>query len=115
LSSIALDTNDQTGQTYYMTSMTMTLTDDAGSAIQPMPESFGHLYKTSNGGASWGSLGAKPVAAGGLPFVPIEIVKIDPKHPHTLYVGTEIGLYRSTDGGQNFSRFGAGSLPLVEV
>jgi hypothetical protein len=119
LSSIALDLNDQTGKTYYITSKSMSITDDAGTTSAPMPNTFGHLYKTVDGGASWTSLGAQPVAQGGLPFVPIDVVKIDTNDTTvtgpTLYVGTAIGLYRSTDGGQNFSRFGAGSLPLVEV
>jgi hypothetical protein len=115
LSSIAFDPADLTGQTYYMTSKAMSITDDAGSTSQPMPESFGHLYKTSDGGASWISLAARPASAGGLPFVPVGIVKVDPNDPQTLYVGTEIGLYRSIDGGQNFSRFGAGSMPMVDV
>ena len=50
----------------------------------------------------------------GLPNVPINVVKFDPGDRSTIYVGTEIGLYRSTDGGGSFSRYGTG-LPLVSV
>ena len=32
----------------------------------------------------------------------------------TLYVGTHLGVYRSTDGGGAWSRFGSG-MPLVNV
>jgi len=49
-----------------------------------------------------------------LPNVPINVVKIDPGDNQTLYVGTEIGLYRSIDGGASWARYGA-SLPLVSV
>jgi photosystem II stability/assembly factor-like uncharacterized protein len=115
LSSVALDLSDTTGQTYYVTSRSMQMIDDANK-LSPLPDTWGHLFKTTNGGLSWTPLGAKPVAQGGLPFVPISVVKIDPNAtPTTLYVGTDVGLYRSTDGGNNFSRFGAGSMPLVEV
>jgi len=115
LSSIALDPTDQTGQIYYITSKSMSVTDDLGTNVAPMPSSFGHLYKTIDGGLSWTSLGAQATTQGGLPFVPVSIVKVDPNDRLTLYVGTEIGLYRSSDGGQNFTRFGASSLPDVEV
>lgn len=117
LSSIALDPTDQTGQTYYITSKSMNVTDEAGKNTAPMPSSFGHLYKTVDGGLSWTSLGTQATTQGGLPFVPIGIVKLDPADPLalTLYVGTDIGLYKSVDGGQNFARFGGGSLPDVEV
>jgi hypothetical protein len=114
LSSIAFDPTDQTGQIYYITSKSMSVTDEAGTNSAPMPSSFGHLYKTVDGGLNWTSL-ATQATAGGLPFVPISIVKVDPTDKNTLYVGTDIGLYKSVDGGQNFARFGGGSLPDVEV
>ena len=42
------------------------------------------------------------------------MVRVDPGDAATIYVGTILGLYRSTDGGQTFERFGNG-LPMVEV
>ncbi len=48
------------------------------------------------------------------PAVPINVVKVDPGASTAIYVGTEIGLYRSIDGGNTFSRYGTG-LPLVNV
>ena len=114
LSSVAFDGADTTGQSYYLTSRAMNLVDGKGNT-SPLPESFGHLYKTSDGGLTFTSLGAQPVSAGGLPFVPFIVVAVDPGDPRTLYVGTAIGLYRSLDGGANWTRMGAGSLPLVEV
>ena len=115
LSSIAFDTADQSGNTYYVTTATSdTLVDDASNLV-PAPASFAHLYKTADGGATWSTLGDKAVASGGLPSVPANIIKVDPSDANTLYLGTEIGLYRSTDGGANWSRFGGNSLPLVSV
>ena len=73
------------------------------------------MFWTNNGGISWQSVGAQDVANGGLPKVGADVIKVDPADSNTLYVGTEIGLYRSTDSGQTWSRFGGGTLPLVEV
>jgi len=47
-------------------------------------------------------------------LAPIDRVYVDPRNKDTVYVGTFLGLYRSTDAGATFSRFGFG-LPMVEV
>jgi len=73
------------------------------------------VFQTTDGGFTWNSVGAQIVAKGGLPNVGADVIKVDPDDPTILYVGTVIGLYRSTDSGGTWSRFGAGSLPLVEV
>jgi hypothetical protein len=111
LSSIAFDPADPSGNSYYLTSRAMNMIDGAGK-LSPLPESFGHLYKTIDGGRTWTSPGA---GAGGLPFVPALAIAVDPGDTNTLYLGTALGLYRSLDRGGTWSRFGAGSLPLVEV
>jgi hypothetical protein len=51
-----------------------------------------------------------------LPNVPATGVLVDTGDASgmTIYVSTIAGLYRTTDGGQTFARFGAG-LPLAEV
>jgi hypothetical protein len=78
-------------------------------ATQPVPDDYGHLFFTSDGGGSWQSV----TGAGTLPNVPIESLKGDPNDPNVLYVGTFIGLYKSTDHGATFTRdFG---LPFVKV
>jgi hypothetical protein len=114
LSSIEFDPGDPSGRTYYVTTLATALID-AQNKFSPYPPDFGHVFRTGDGGATWTSLGAQPVASGGLPDVGADVIKVDPGTPGILYVGTVIGLYRSTDSGATWSRLGAGSLPLVEV
>jgi PKD repeat protein len=47
----------------------------------------------------------------GLPNVPANAVAIDPLDPSRIFVGTDIGVYESSDGGESFVPFSAG-LPL---
>jgi hypothetical protein len=116
LSSVEFDWSDASGNSYYVTTVAPGLVDDKGN-ITPYPASFGRVLRTTDGGASWTSLGVQgaPGAPGRLPDAGVNVIKVDPNDPATLYVGTELGLYRSTDSGQTWFRFGGGSLPLVEV
>ena len=98
----AFDPTDATGNTLWASSRAPTLTD--GSAV---PASVGHLFRSTNRGSTW-------TAMAGLPNVPVNVVKLDPGDARTVYAGTEIGLYRSTDAGATWARFGTG-LPLVDV
>lgn len=77
----------------------------------PIPSTLGHVFITEDRGQTWRSL-----AGTGLPNVPAEVLRYDPTDltSNTIYVGTSIGVYRTTDGGQTWSRFGAG-MPMVPV
>jgi len=114
LTSIEFDPRDDTGRSYYITTLGSALIDAADN-LHPYPPGFARVFRTINGGGSWEGLGAQGAAAGGLPDVGVNVIKVDPGDPSTLYVGTEVGLYRSTDAGGIWSRFGAGTLPLVDV
>jgi hypothetical protein len=85
----------------------------ANLAGGPIPDSVGHLFKTTDGGATW-----VPFHGNGtgfdLPNVPVWVVRFDPSNDSTLYAGTELGLYRSTDGGATWARYGVG-LPMVRI
>jgi photosystem II stability/assembly factor-like uncharacterized protein len=119
-SGMAFDWNDTTGQTFYVGSIGETLFDFTNASFATaVPDSFGHLFKTSDGGLSWAPLLGCPASTANaqlcrLPNVPVNAVKVDPANASTIYVGTYLGLYVSTDRGQNFSRMGVG-LPLVSV
>lgn len=106
--SLAFDATDTTGKTLFLT-MGNSVLDDG---ITPVPDSFGHVFKSTDTGLNWTPL---PGSAGGrLPNVPAQKIATDPSDPSTIYVGTNLGLYRSIDAGLSFQRFGTG-LPLVEV
>jgi hypothetical protein len=69
-----------------------------------------HLWKSTDGGTSFAAIDGNGFPTG----VPVNMIKADPQSATTLYAGTHMGVYRSTDGGTSWSRFGAG-MPLVSV
>ncbi|REG30671.1 hypothetical protein ATI61_106140 [Archangium gephyra] len=63
------------------------------------------LYRSTTGGTTWTAVGS------GLPNVPANSVAIDPLNTQRVFVGTDVGVYESTDGGDTFIAFSLG-LPL---
>lgn len=56
-----------------------------------------NVWKTTNGGKDWKSIGKS------LPKAPIRSVAIHPTRSLFVYLGTEVGLFASEDGGQSWS------------
>lgn len=70
-----------------------------------------HVWKTAN------LLGATPTwsaAGSGIPDVPVNAFVVDPANSQSLYAGTDIGVFQSSDGGANWVPFSNG-LPRVAV
>jgi hypothetical protein len=63
------------------------------------------LYRSTVGGTTWTGVGS------GLPNVPANAVAVDPIDPQRIFVGTDVGVYESSDGGNTFVAFSLG-LPL---
>ncbi len=99
------------GNVYVVGTVSPVLSDN----VTPVPDSVGHIFLTTNGGASWTTLHGDGSGTN-LPNVAIEVLRFDPSDTtdKTIYAGTDIGLYRTTDGGKTWARFGAG-LPMVRV
>jgi len=71
----------------------------------------GRVYVSANGGGAWAEV------TGNLPAnLPVNSIEVDPKAagPGALYVGTDVGVYRSTDGGATWTVF-SHQLPNVLV
>ncbi|MDR2562256.1 MAG: hypothetical protein LBC63_10880 [Holophagales bacterium] len=74
-------------------------------------QSANHLWKSTDRGYTWRAIDG----ANGFPFgVPVHVLKINPLDNKVLFAGTDVGLYRSTNQGATWARFGDG-LPLVSV
>jgi len=69
----------------------------------------GHVFRTTDGGQNWSDV------SGNLPNLPANSVAFDADaSPNILYVGTDAGVYFSSDLGATWSSFGVG-LPNAQV
>lgn len=68
----------------------------------------GHVFWTTNSGATWTDI------SGNLPDIPVNALLIAPDDGRTLYVGTDIGVFRSTTGGTVWTPFNTG-LPAAAI
>jgi hypothetical protein len=83
-------------------------------AVYAAISTFGepHAWKSVNLGQTWtkidGSGGANP-----LPDSPAHSIVVSPLDPNTIYVGTEIGVFVTTDGGANWARENTGFANVI--
>jgi photosystem II stability/assembly factor-like uncharacterized protein len=70
----------------------------------PGPETAGKIIKTPDGGNTW-----ERKVDGLPPDEPVSSISVDPYDPQTLYAGTYLGLYVSSDGGDYWKFKGLGS------
>ena len=102
ISSVAIDSSNSSGNTAYVTVMGFT----GGT---------GHVWKTTNAGASWTDF------TGNLPDSPVNAVVVYPPLGQ-VYVGTDVGVFASSTSSPNWSEVGPissagqpGFLPNVAV
>jgi photosystem II stability/assembly factor-like uncharacterized protein/LysM repeat protein len=60
-----------------------------------------NIYRSTDGGATWSD--RTGTGATGLPLAPVRSLVVHPSNPSWLYVGTEVGVFASEDGGANWS------------
>ena len=69
----------------------------------------GHVFKTEDYGASWEDISAE------LPDVPTNAVIVDPLFSDNIYVGNDLGVFASVDGGLNWETYQEGLFDAVMV
>src|ERR1043165_774519 len=70
-----------------------------------------HLFRTNDYGKTWTAL---PVEQNGVRGY-AHVIKEDPVNPSLLFLGTEFGLWITTDGGQRWAQYKGGGFPQVAV
>jgi hypothetical protein len=66
----------------------------------------GHVFKSTNFGATWANIDGS--GATGIPDVPVFTMAIDPLNNQRLYVGTDLGVFVSLNGGATWLRENTG-------
>jgi hypothetical protein len=70
-----------------------------------------HVWKSTDGGATWA--GIDGAGETGLPDVPVHTIAVDPVNSQTLYIGTDVGVFVSQDGGASWARENTGFANVV--
>ena len=65
-----------------------------------------HVYKSTDAGATW--VGIDGAGVTGLPDVPTHSLVVDPTSSSRLYVGTDLGVFVTVDGGATWARENTG-------
>ena len=60
-----------------------------------------HVWRTMDGGATWSSIDG--FGTSGLPDVPVNCIVVDPLNAARLFVGTDMGVFVTTDGGASWN------------
>jgi photosystem II stability/assembly factor-like uncharacterized protein len=92
ISDIAFDPNDES--TIYAAFQ--------GFATLGQQDHLGHIWKTTNAGATWTNV------SGDLPDIPVNALAVNPFDPNDIVAGTDVGIYRTTDGGVSWLPFNNG-------
>ncbi len=93
----------------YPMDMAVDPTDDGVAYVTYSGFGTGHVFKTTNHGTTWSDISAS------LPDVPTNAVIVDPLFPNTVYVGNDLGVFVSTDGGDNWETYQEGLPGAVMV
>ncbi len=83
---------------------------------------MGHIFVTTNFGGSWTQADGNPTLqipppASALPDVPVLRLLVDRNDStgNTVLAATDIGIFRTTDGGNTWAAFNLGAIPAVAV
>ncbi len=82
--------------------LTVDPTNEAVAYITFSGYGTGHIFKTEDYGVSWEDISF------GLPDVPVNAVVVDPLFPENIYIGNDLGVFASVDGGLNWEPYNDG-------
>ncbi|MEQ8764610.1 MAG: hypothetical protein RL885_11830 [Planctomycetota bacterium] len=71
-----------------------------------------HVFRTRNGGLVWKAIDG--IAVDGVPDIPVHSLAVRPVLSRQLFVGTELGVFQSNDGGDSWQPLNP-KLPLTVV
>jgi hypothetical protein len=60
-----------------------------------------HVWKSPDGGATWQAIDGTGSAK--VPDIPVHSIAVDPTRPQRLYLGTDLGVFVSLDGGGSWA------------
>ena len=63
-----------------------------------------YVWKSTDYGRTWSSIAA------GIPLGPVNVIREDPKRPDVLYLGTDLSVYVSLNGGRDWNVLASGSI-----
>ena len=95
-----VDTNSPSLPNRYVTRIAIDKNDTSKVYVTFGGFSADNVWRTTNGGTTWADTTGS--GATGLPDVPVRSLVIHPNNSNWLYVGTEIGIFASEDGGANW-------------
>ena len=72
-----------------------------------------HIWQTLDGGATWTGMGG--TGSNTIPDIPVHTIAINPASGQKLYIGTDLGVFVSVDGGANWLVENNFQLPNVIV
>ncbi|HMV96976.1 MAG TPA: S-layer homology domain-containing protein [Anaerolineales bacterium] len=81
----------------YVTRITIDKNDNNKAYVTFGGFSTDNVWATTNGGSTWADITGS--GATGLPSLPVRSLVIHPNDSNWLYIGTELGLFASSDGG----------------
>lgn len=61
-----------------------------------------HVYRTTDGGRTWEGIDRE--GDNGIPDIPVLGVTVDPNDANRIYLGTDLGIFVSVDGGGSWAR-----------
>ncbi len=114
ISAIGIDPNDPKHVWVVFAGNGVSFTGRPNMILNPL--GISHVFKTTDGGTNWEDASGR-FAPLNLPDVPTSTVAIDNLDPDVAYVGTDVGVFRTSDGGITWTTFqdGLARSPITEL